>query len=89
MKGIINNPFIFALTLYFLAIIVFLAAFWVQVNKKPVQNTQSVIPSLSSDQLEKAFAGLSDRDKIDYSGTISGTIDLSKFNFGKPEPFNP
>lgn len=54
-------------------------------NKRAAFSGNSSLPILSTGQLEKISKELATREKLIYPEKM----DLSKFQFGKLEPFNP
>lgn len=56
-----------------------------QVGRTPTMATSSTVPVLQVEKLNKLVSVLEKR----INPGQPGKVDLSRFNFGKSEPFNP
>lgn len=86
MKSTQNRFWLIFLIIYAMLFVAFLGKNLLEISKKqPFPVAQSSIPSLSVGQLDQISAKLEEREKLNYTEKI----DLTKFQFGKTEPFNP
>lgn len=72
-----------AMTVYIIVIFSFLLRIVVDLIVPAKLLTESPVPALSSSSLNKVSELIGKREKL----PVQEKIDLSKFNFGKPEPF--
>lgn len=80
-----NLPFLGFIAVYIAVIVIFLGITVYETNKNVVPISSSPVPVLLEDKLNTIVKQLDETIKIDPPAKI----DLSKFNFGKNEPFGP